>query len=402
MRVALVYFGAGGGHQAAAKALVESIRRQDRPWQVELVNLDVVLEPLDLLYQLTGLHSMSIYNWAVRHGVTFASALCLASMHAWIRMTHLPTVWVLRKLWRRSRPDLVLSVIPHYNRALYQSLQSEHPGTPFVTLLTDLADYPPRFWFERQDQHFICGTSKAVEQAVALCSPNCQIWRVSGMVLHPRFHDRRRLDRVAERQRLGLDPDLPTGVVLFGGYGSTRMLQIARCLSNSRVQMIFLCGRNARLAARLRDLALPYPAYVHEFTDRVPFFMGLSDFFVGKPGPGALSEALAMRLPVIVEANHNTMVQERFNVHWIRQERVGLVIQNFADLPAAVEELLKPAVRGKMLRRIARINNTAAYEVPAVLEKILTAAGCFARPTKTGPFQPIALGSSQNLVRQPD
>jgi UDP-N-acetylglucosamine:LPS N-acetylglucosamine transferase len=370
-RLTLVYFGGGGGHRATAKALVESIRRQRRPWQVELADLDEVLEPIDLLYQATGIHSKSVYNWALCHGFTFASGPCLASLHAWIRWMHIPAVHLFRKLWRQSRPDLVVSLIPHYNRALYESLRVERPGTPFVTLLTDFADYPPRFWFEPQDQHFICGTSEAVEQAATLCSPNSRIWRVSGMVLHPCFNDDGHVDRAVERRRLGLDPDLPTGLAFYGGYGCTRMLYIARRLAESRVQMIFLCGRNARLAARLRNLSLPYPASVHEFTDRVPFYMGLSDFFVGKPGPGALSEALAMRLPVIVESNFNTLAQERFNARWIRQRQLGFAIPSFRELPAAIEELLNPAVYRNIQQRIARIKNTAVYEIPEVLEHIL-------------------------------
>ena len=39
---------------------------------------------------------------------------------------------------------------------------------PFVTILTDLADYPPHFWIERQAQYVICGTDKAVSQARAM------------------------------------------------------------------------------------------------------------------------------------------------------------------------------------------------------------------------------------------
>jgi len=43
------------------------------------------------------------------------------------------------------------------------------------------------------------------------------IFKTSGMILHPRFYEPEPLDRVEERKKLGLDPHLPTGIVLFGG-----------------------------------------------------------------------------------------------------------------------------------------------------------------------------------------
>ena len=39
------------------------------------------------------------------------------------------------------------------------------PGTPLVTVLTDIVDYPPHFWIKGQDRYVICGSAKAVEQA---------------------------------------------------------------------------------------------------------------------------------------------------------------------------------------------------------------------------------------------
>ena len=51
--------------------------------------------------------------------------------------------------------------------------------------------------------------------------------------------------------------------------------------------------------------------------------MQLADFFIGKPGPGSVSEALAMRLPVIVECNAWTLPQERYNAEWIVEKEVG-------------------------------------------------------------------------------
>ena len=67
-----------------------------------------------------------------------------------------------------TRPDMVVSLVPNFNRAMYQSLRAALPATPFVTILTDFADYPPHFWIEPfsvNQQFFICGTTKAAEQA---------------------------------------------------------------------------------------------------------------------------------------------------------------------------------------------------------------------------------------------
>ncbi len=60
--------------------------------------------------------------------------------------------------------------------------------------------------------------------------------------------------------------------------------------------------------------------------------MQLADFFIGKPGPGSVSEALAMKLPVIVECNAWTLPQERYNAVWVVEKEVGLVLKNFRNI----------------------------------------------------------------------
>jgi hypothetical protein len=371
-RIAVVYFDAGGGHRATARALADALRLQDRRWTVDLINLDEVLEPLDLTYWVTGRHGSEWYNWWLRTGWTIGSALLIYTTHATIRFMSPRHIRVLRRYWRRhARPDLVISVIPHFNRQLYESVRAEAPGVPFVTLLTDLADYPPRFWIERQDQHFICGTGHAAQQAAFRGGPKASIWKVSGMVLHPSFYKARSLEQTAGRRRLGLEPDRLTGIVLFGGYGSRTMLKVARHAMSSSAQMIFLCGHNQRLADRLRAIRFPFPVHVEGFTENIADFMRLGDFFIGKSGPGSISEALLMGLPVVVESNVRTLVHERYNVEWIRDQQLGVVVKNFKKLPRAIEQLADTEVRRRMGRRARNLNNRAVFEVPDILELIL-------------------------------
>ena len=59
-----------------------------------------------------------------------------------------------------------------HREAIFNAWQRVAPGRPYVTVLTDIADFPPHFWMERPQleanaQYFICGSPHAVEQACA-------------------------------------------------------------------------------------------------------------------------------------------------------------------------------------------------------------------------------------------
>jgi UDP-N-acetylglucosamine:LPS N-acetylglucosamine transferase len=372
-----LYFDAGGGHRAAATALKAVIEEQKdkqttqrQTWTVRMVNLQEILAPLDVFRKVTGLELQEIYNQMLARGWTLGSAQGLKFMHAVIRLYHKPAVRLLEKHWATTRPDLVVSLVPNFNRAMFESLKNALPGVPYVTILTDIADYPPHFWIEPQEQYLVCGSDKAVAQARALGHSESRIFRASGMILRPTFYRPITVDRARERTKLGLDPNRPTGLVLFGGEGSKVMLEIAERLPGT--QLILMCGKNTGLADRLRTMPAQAARHVEGFTPEIPYYMSLADFFIGKPGPGSISEAVAMRLPVIVERNVWTLPQERYNADWVLERNAGLVLPNFRRIGGAVEELLRDLPRYQAA--VKQIHNQAVFEIPAMLEKILTNA----------------------------
>lgn len=372
--VDFIFFDAGGGHRAAATALQHAVVEQKLPWEVNLINLQEVLESIDIFRKYTGVRAEDIYNHMLRHGWTYGSPQMVPVMQGLIRLYHRKQVRMLRTFFRQRRPRLVVSLVPNFNRAVFQALRAEHPGVPYVTILTDLADYPPHFWIEKQAQSFICGTPRAKEQALLLGIPERNVALVSGMILRPKFYEPVLVDRAEERLKLGLEPDLPTGVMLFGGHGSITMQSILRRIeeqSEKRMQMIILCGRNHRLLRRLRVRKHKMPVYAEGFTTEVPHFMHLADFFIGKPGPGSISEALAMKLPVVIERNWKTMPQERYNTRWVEQKGFGIVLPSFAKVGEALDELLEPSNLEAYRRRVAAYENRAVFEIPALLERVL-------------------------------
>jgi UDP-N-acetylglucosamine:LPS N-acetylglucosamine transferase len=371
LTVELVYFNAGGGHRAAAEALAAMAALEHRPWRVRLTHLFEVLDPKQRFQAWTGMAPEAYYNARLARGWTMGLERELKLLQSGIRWAHPLLVQRLQLHWANSEPDLVVSLVPNFNRAIGESLSRAVPGVPFMTVLTDLADFPPRFWIEPSVQaHVVCGTQQAADQAVDNGCDAARVYRVSGMMLRPAFYDFPALDRAQSRQELGIDPSALTGIVMFGGHGSAEMLRVARLLPDT--PLILLCGHNERLARRLRAIPSRAPRVIVGFTSDIQRWMRLGDFFVGKPGPGSISEALQCGLPVVVTRNRRTMPQERFNTDWIAQQGLGLVIQQYSQLPAAVLQL--SSQRSALQERVKAQRNNATREVTQLMARLLEQA----------------------------
>ena len=100
--------------------------------------------------------------------------------------------------------------------------------------------------------------------------------------------------------------------------------------------------------------------------------MRLADFFIGKPGPGSISEALVMGLPLIVERNAWTMVQERFNTDWIARNEIGVVLPSFREIASAVATMLDREQLNRLRASVKAIDNRAVFEIPEILEALIS------------------------------
>ncbi len=384
----LVYVNAGGGHRSAAIALEMAIREQFKDWQVRLVNLFEVLDPQDIFRRTTGVKPEDYYNVRLARGWTLGLAQELRILQMLIRLSHKSLVSQLRRHWQATRPDLIVSVVPNFNRAMYQASRLANSQVPYVTILTDLADFPPHFWIEPdQAQHFICGTPRAAGQARATVRDDTYVHETSGMIINPTFYRDLKLDRRAEMRKLRLDPDRPTGMVMFGGHGSRVMRGISKRLDD--VQLILACGHNTVLAQQLHNMPASAPRLIVRFTAQISYYMQLSDFFIGKPGPGSISEAAQQGLPVIVVRNAWTMPQERYNTEWVEENGFGVVLDSFKAIRQGVAQV---ADHIDLYRAgVRRIQNRAVFEIPEILERIL------ATPARVGVDLTQHLGPAERL-----
>ena len=397
--IEIVYMDAGGGHRSAMNALKAVLAERHPDWQVEPVDLQKLLQPMDPVHRISRrvarplqrllgplapnlalepIEAQDVYNTALKRGTTRGLGAILPVLQAFIRHYALELEELLRLHWLepgRRRPDLVVSVVPNFNGILFRALKQVHPRTPYLTVMTDMVDCPPNFWMEDQDQIMVCGTQKATEQAreTGFYQP-ANLIEVSGMMLKPSFYGQPEEPRLS-LPGLGLDPGRPTGLVMFGGNGALgATLGIVDRLAEARidVQTIVLCGSNQKLRETLTGRA---GCHAVGFVQNVADYMRLADFVIGKPGPGSISEAIHMGCPVIVERNAATMPQERPNVDWVLEASVGIAVKSFEkQIAGAVQRMLS---EGDGYRRNIRSNvpcNCAVFEVATHIDHIVAAA----------------------------
>jgi UDP-N-acetylglucosamine:LPS N-acetylglucosamine transferase len=371
-RVVVFYVDAGGGHRSATQALLAAAEERRCAWSLEPVNLQAVLAPLDFTRRLTGLTIEETYNYLLRHRLSWTMGPLMRLLHGIIRLRFGAAVRRLADYLAEltPRPAAVLSVFPNLNGVIRDACHRALPGVPFTVLLTDLADFPPHFWIEPGIDRVVVGSDEAAAQARAARIPADAIVRVSGMVLHPRFYrEAPEAARLAMRSEMGIGAETFVVLLLFGGKGSPEMLPLAEGLlaESPDWRVVAIAGQNPDLVARLESLARERSGRLHVigFTDRVADLMAAADLLVTKPGPGSLAEAWHQRLPVLVSGGRNTIPQERFNVRFVREHELGIVVGHWREVPEAVRTYATDAaLRDRIRGRVAGLpRNRAVYEI---------------------------------------
>src|SRR5262249_48752829 len=114
-------------------------------------------------------------------------------------------------------------------------------------------------------------------------------------------------------------------------------------------QLVVVCGRNEKLRRRLYELEALTPMLILGFVDYMPELMRVCDLVVTKAGPGAIAEALATGLPLVITGF--LPGQESPNVDFVAESAVGGFTRREEDLKEEVRVL---AEGGPTWREMAR------------------------------------------------
>lgn len=386
-RVDVVYFEAGSGHRSAAMGLCKALERQPRGWRVRAVDAAAVFDH-HCLFGPVVRGGIAWFNARLRreqvaglHGLIGASLWC----HYRLRR---PGLRRLSRYWRDEPPDAVVSVTPMYNPALYGAARCANPGALCVTVPVDFEECRPGYWFTPfVEQHYLLSTPALMRQAAESGLPAGRLHRIGGMVIDPDFYDLPPIDRDAELVRLGLDPQLPTVLVSFGGQGSVLVRDVARSLveAGPGLNAILLCGRHREVCRQLQAMSTPYRKAVLGYLPQSPtHLLRLADAMVGKPGSMTITEAVVLGRPLVALRAGGLRPVQRGNEEWLEARGVGRI----AESPSAVGRILREVLADEGYRRRAEgEHHRGVFEAARIIADLVDAA------EQGDPLAPAAAGA---------
>jgi len=328
-RILILFSDTGGGHRAAARALTDALKQLDPTCDVTVADPLISQGPA-VVRRLASLYSPMIQRSRAAWGAVYHSSNTKPTFAA-IRAVFGPGVRkVIVDLVAKHDPDVLLSVHPLLNHIAHQAILKCGRPRALMTVITDLVDFHRGWTFSRADL-VVAPTELARKVALRRRVPADRI-KLLGLPVDLRFRPPAPGEKHALRRRYGLDEARFTVLVMGGAAGVGNLIKQVRVLAwePHQWQVIAVCGRNEKLRSRLARVRFATPTLVLGFVDNMPELMRASDVIVTKAGPGAIAEALATGVPVLVTGF--LPGQESPNVDFVVEAGFGAFTPRESDL----------------------------------------------------------------------
>jgi 1,2-diacylglycerol 3-beta-galactosyltransferase len=329
----------GGGHRSAAEAIAEAMSYlygdaiQTRITDALAQHMPFPWNRVGHLYAPVVNHALWLWRlmWWLTDSPQRTRRL-FAGLHPWIEPK-------LRQLFLAAQPDVVVSVHPALNHLSVWTLRRMGWQTPFVTVITDLVRAHP-LWLCPQADLCLTPSEEVRQDALRAGLPpgkTCVVGLPVSLKFTPRLPG-----KASARVRLGLDPDLPTVLLMGGGEGVGRLYEVAKAIAKARLpaQMVVITGRNEKLRRRLAVISWEIPVRITGFVANVQEWLAAADVLITKAGPGVLSEAFIAGLPLVLSGA--IPGQETPNVDYVVTQGAGIAESDPVCIANWLAQRLRP------------------------------------------------------------
>ena len=347
---------AGQGHNQTAKVLCDNFNlTEDKDGnKIECKYMDVyeyinpmLSETINNIYLMSTKAIPKIYGGAYRIA-EMRSGQTDIGVKGLQRLTKSALARKLIDLLKDEDPDFI--VCTHIFAALLVTyIKSKHDlRAKTVGIVTDFTIHP--YWEDSELDYYVIASEVLIIQGMKKGFPESKFLPI-GIPISPKFE--KKMNKQEARERLGIE-DKPTILVMSGsmGYGNIEKEIVQLDKLDLDFQIAVICGNNKKMKEKIDKLKLSKRIYSFGYVDNVDVFMDACDCMITKPGGLTTSEALAKKIPLII--NNPIPGQEDRNVEFLLNAGVAVKASKTFPLDEAVYEMLINNERRILCKQAAR------------------------------------------------
>lgn len=329
MKIVIMTGRFGMGHYAAAQAIMQQLKSDDRNVDIEIIDWFEYISPKQAdrfyrFYLLIANKGSRLYNRRYQFREDGKTNLKPELSHYF--MPH------FYKFLKEKKPDLIISTLPFCSQmtSLYTDLYGN--PIPLISCVTDITGHSE--WINRNTGLYLVGSQSVKKRFVQKgVKPNQII--VTGIPVRKEFQrdfDNRKADHSDGKINI---------LVMGGGLGilpeEESFYQELNQLTNVKITII--TGKNSKLFHRLygKYTSINVKGYVHNVYD----YMKWADVIISKPGGVTIFEAIHSELPIITLKP--CLQQEINNAKFLKNSHLGTVISgSFHQSTEQIKKMLCP------------------------------------------------------------
>ena len=242
----------------------------------------------------------------------------------------------LLKTIEEHDPDIVIICHPFITTMISKLRRQGKINVKAISLITDYAAH--RTYIVPNIEAYVLAEPQMAKKLVEEYGVDQSIIYPLGIPVFDKFTSSFDKEKICKNE--GLDPNLPTVLLMAGSFGVTA----------KNIQIIVITGKNKKLYDRLNNLinegGCKKSTKLLYFVDNVEDYMHISDLIVTKPGGLTVTESLACKLPLAIYSAFSG--QEGDNAEFLTQTGAAVMLDKKGGAGQIIELLSNKEKLGKM------------------------------------------------------
>ena len=361
MKILIFTASTGGGHKRAAAALEAKIKSLSPDTEVKVVD---AMKAIGKVYDKTicgGYHFMATKIPKV-YGKCYKITDRKNLMYQAVMRSNTMMSNKLLETINDFLPDIVIICHPFVTTMISKLRRQGKIDVKAISIITDYDAH--RTYIVPQIEAYVLAEPQMAKKLIDEYGVDESIIYPLGIPIFDSFTQPFDKEEICKRE--GLDPNVPTVLLMAGSFGVTSVLEFYKSLAEKgkNLQFIVITGRNIKLFGHLEkmidEMGMQDNTKLLYFVKNVQDYMHISDLIVTKPGGLTVTESLACGLPMAIYSAFPG--QERDNADFLVKQNAAVLLDKKNGADQIIEPLNSPETLAEMKKKCSELSISDSAE----------------------------------------